>query len=427
MIHEFPFSEPVVVVKQSHRTKRPHTKSRYGCLSCKARRVKCQETRPHPCANCVTRNTSCVYPPLDQLLRRRHNAPDKPQGTEKTSHPSSVNTSAPALGFSSPMRLRTLSDRFPNTFSSDDLRFFHHFLVAAHPHLPFGNEDLWKTSLPAYAYECPHLMHAILSLGASHLSLLLLDGSRYAHLAVVHRGKALRLLGDALVAGDQCSQTELDLVLATAYALTFQANYMTDGLVDFLVMARGCAIITCQILNKHQRSEVFELLSLDDVCGGICSRLPSTPCCDGEMLDICIASLERIEPLLENSTQRRIYHAFLNTYKGLQNSARAGFVALIDVYTNWERMAHQEFMEFLDPHNYIARLLLLHFVTITTIMRPVFCLLRPRMLDSPKDVLANNQWGLDIYESLPSEMRGLVEWQTRYIALDKSLIQEMDV
>ena len=41
----------------------------------------------------------------------------------------------------------------PDTFSAVDLRFLHHFLITAYPHLPFGSEDVWQTSLPAYAHE----------------------------------------------------------------------------------------------------------------------------------------------------------------------------------------------------------------------------------------------------------------------------------
>jgi hypothetical protein len=38
-------------------------------------------------------------------------------------------------------------------FSGDDLRFFHHYLVVARPHLPFGSEEIWATEVPRYAHE----------------------------------------------------------------------------------------------------------------------------------------------------------------------------------------------------------------------------------------------------------------------------------
>lgn len=38
-------------------------------------------------------------------------------------------------------------------WSGDDLRFFHHFLVVARPHLPYGSEVIWATEVPKYAHE----------------------------------------------------------------------------------------------------------------------------------------------------------------------------------------------------------------------------------------------------------------------------------
>jgi hypothetical protein len=38
-------------------------------------------------------------------------------------------------------------------FSLTDLKFFHHFLVVAHPHLPLGNEEVWVQKIPLFAQE----------------------------------------------------------------------------------------------------------------------------------------------------------------------------------------------------------------------------------------------------------------------------------
>lgn len=40
---------------------RPHKKTRTGCLACKRRRVKCDETKPR-CSNCRDRTETCQYP-----------------------------------------------------------------------------------------------------------------------------------------------------------------------------------------------------------------------------------------------------------------------------------------------------------------------------------------------------------------------------
>ncbi|KAJ5487355.1 C6 transcription factor, partial [Penicillium desertorum] len=377
--------------------KRPHTKSRQGCFNCKARRVKvaliplsCQETQPHPCSNCVGRNMVCVYPSKDQVQRRRRPvSSEHPHRREEWSHGSIISTST-----ASPLtRWQTLSCNSPDTFSAADLRFLHHFLIAAYPHLPFGSEGIWKTSLPAYAHGCPHLMHSILCLGASHLSRITPNGKKYMPLAIAHRGKALKALGEALTTSDQCTRTELDLLLATTYALTIQSNYMEDGLVDFLVMVQGCAVITLRILDIYQGSEMFDSLTPEAIHTRILPLLPLTTCCDAEMLNISILTLEGIQPLLVTGSDRITYQAILNIYRGLQHSARRGFLALSEIYNSWVRIGSQEFREFLDPGNHVSRMLLLHFVAITVMMWPVFCILRPSMLETPVADLACRQWG----------------------------------
>ncbi|KAF3398153.1 hypothetical protein F1880_005695 [Penicillium rolfsii] len=401
------------VTRPAKSKKRPHAKSRQGCLNCKARKVKCQETQPYPCSNCVGRNMECVYPTKDQLLRRRRPVPSEEQHErQKRDHQSitGVAPASPLIGWKNP------SHHSPGTFSTDDLRFLHHFLITAYPHLPFGSEDIWQTSLPAYAHECPHLMHSILCLGASHLSRMTPNGYIYAPMAIAHRGKALKSLGEALTRSDQCTRTELDLILATTYALTFQSNYMEDGLVDFVVMVRGCAIITLRILNIYKGSEMFYSLTTESIYTRVLPLLPLTTCCDEDKLNLSILTLEYIQPLLKTGSHRITYQAIQNIYTGLQYSARAGFIALSEFYNSWERMGNREFMEFIDPANHVSRMLLLHFVAITVMMWPVFCILRPSMLKAPMANLTSCQWGVAIYQNLPAEMRELVKWQATYIA-----------
>lgn len=84
-----------------------HTKSRRGCLNCKRRRVKCQETLP-VCEHCKRLGLPCQYPRAG------------------------VTTPSSAL------------QTTPTQFSIDDLRFFHHFLVTAYPPLPIDGGAIWK-------------------------------------------------------------------------------------------------------------------------------------------------------------------------------------------------------------------------------------------------------------------------------------------
>ena len=89
-----------------------HTKSRRGCLQCKRRKVKCQETLPE-CDHCRRIGLACEYPPIP--------------GNQQL-------TPAPANALNST----------PTTFSMDDLQFFQHFLLTAYPPLPIKGEGVWR-------------------------------------------------------------------------------------------------------------------------------------------------------------------------------------------------------------------------------------------------------------------------------------------
>ncbi|OGM45657.1 hypothetical protein ABOM_005450 [Aspergillus bombycis] len=195
-------------------------------------------------------------------------------------------------------------------------------------------------------------------------------------------------------------------MLATVYALTFQAHYMADGLVDFAIMVRGCSIITRRILNKYKGSEMFKLLTDDAIITNTLPRIPPTPYADAENLNTSVETIQSIEPLLSCESHRNAYRALFNTYDSLKRSARDGFVAFTEFYDDWGRMSNREFMEFLDPGNYVSRLLFLHFVVASIMLRPVFRILKePRLLMFPKEELPLLQRGLDIYECLPSELQ----------------------
>jgi hypothetical protein len=267
-------------------------------------------------------------------------------------------------------------------------------------------------------------MHAILCLGASHLSLISPGGHSYTTRAVEHRGKALKYLSSALTSPNQPNRTDLDLIVAATYALTFQANYMTDGLIDFAVMVRGCSIVTRYLLTQYQCSEMFKLLMPNDIYAHVWPLLSAEPCHSPEMIDACIRTLEAIQPLLQGDIPRHItYSAILSTYQAMKVSAQQAFIAFTFIYNSWENMVDREFIELLNPSDPVSSLLLIHFVAATIMMRPIFEMLRPDLVNTPQDALANHHWGIHRYESIPARFRGLVDWQYRFITADKAWIE----
>ena len=109
-----------VAVRRKPMPRKGHKKSRRGCYSCKRRKIKCSELKPH-CENCVKAGISCEYP--------------------KTAEYAIV--PAPGIALNS----------LPAAFTMADMRFFHHFIVRAYPHLPVGADHTWTMEIPAIAHQ----------------------------------------------------------------------------------------------------------------------------------------------------------------------------------------------------------------------------------------------------------------------------------
>lgn len=120
-----PFSEPesaAARVRNKPIPRKGHTKSRRGCFNCKRRKIKCQETQP-ACGNCEKAGILCEYPKIVQQQQQSESSIIRqPQATN-------------------------------SAFSMTDMRFFHHFIVRAYPHLPVGADAVWTLEVPAFAQE----------------------------------------------------------------------------------------------------------------------------------------------------------------------------------------------------------------------------------------------------------------------------------
>lgn len=88
-----------------------------------------------------------------------------------------------------------------------------------------------------YREQYDFLAHAMLGLGASHLTLM--TSANYSNPALNHRVVAISSLNGQL-AKAHLEKAEADATMGALLALTFQSAYMADGMVEFLTMIRGC-------------------------------------------------------------------------------------------------------------------------------------------------------------------------------------------
>ncbi|KAK3672957.1 transcription factor [Recurvomyces mirabilis] len=147
------------------RTKRHHRKSRFGCLACKRRRVKCDEKRP-ACTSCALRLSDCVYPtsPNARIVE-----PPAPGSGIKSDDAGSGNASSPSSTASSP---RLILDAAELEVSGLELtqcylsRVFYSFDEAvSRPERLW----VWKVYIPTLAFTYSTVRDGMLTMGAIFL------------------------------------------------------------------------------------------------------------------------------------------------------------------------------------------------------------------------------------------------------------------
>ncbi|ESK88710.1 c6 zinc finger domain-containing protein [Moniliophthora roreri MCA 2997] len=151
---------------------RLHVKSRTGCITCKKRRIKCDETEPK-CNHCLWRNIECVW-----------------KKTKSTDNPASL--------------AKPLSAPRPIPINITSLRLIHHFAVASASTYCSDPEytDIITIAIPQISWYHPHLLHAMLSCTALHLgrlySNLNSNETNWISLASAHRKAAIAAFPSAM-------------------------------------------------------------------------------------------------------------------------------------------------------------------------------------------------------------------------------------
>ncbi|EXJ87686.1 hypothetical protein A1O1_04610 [Capronia coronata CBS 617.96] len=414
-------------------TRRSHKKSRGGCYSCKSRKIKCGEQKP-ACGSCAIKGLNCTYP-TEPVKRQSSSSARGNDRTSTTSHTLAVLRRNPTTGPSFSANETAFGSgggAEGRTFSMLDMRFFHHFLTIAYPHLPVGNDTVWVHEIPQFAERHGYLMHAILSLGASHLSRL--TGVDYRRESLVHRGQAIAGLNQALSQWQTARRYgESDAMLAACYALTFQALYMGDGLADFVTMVRGCALTTEKI--RHDNSPTAFNLQPDYHLECMAPRLQQLPSVDPRLLEDAGRALDEIRPYMsdtdddndrnDHDTELDFHDALVDAVAGLQASPASGYLQFISIYGVWYEMPHDRFKTFLDPDNLVAQLLLAYFVCLQLLMVPLAAHEWPHRADILRvRVLSGTvEWAEAIFDRLEaSDLRGLLDWPREIIAIVRAEI-----
>ncbi|KAL2853396.1 hypothetical protein BJY01DRAFT_207000 [Aspergillus pseudoustus] len=201
--------------------RRSHTKSRFGCRTCKRRHIRCDETFPQ-CRNCTKHNCRCDYMDVatvhDESTSIR-NVPDLLMSAEiemeiKNWH---------LTGLPPFPELMHFPRNCWSKLSRTDLRLIHHIIglsIDLHRR-GLSNCTIWAQKMPLFlsiAISHDFVMSSILTLSAAHLAWITRN-QETKQLAFHHRGTAIQGLQKAIGA---FSKENSDGVLAASILLSWQ-------------------------------------------------------------------------------------------------------------------------------------------------------------------------------------------------------------
>ncbi|KAL1963330.1 hypothetical protein VTN77DRAFT_8451 [Rasamsonia byssochlamydoides] len=178
--------------------RRSHRKSRTGCLQCKRRKVKCDETKP-VCKNCLRHATAgeCSFVSVSSSRSSSHSA-HRPDDVSLSTTSPQVSASTPMSATNSASTPSTAALRpraLPPELAVLDLELLHHYststsyTLSRHPTL----QTVWRIRAPQIGFSSDFVLRGILAIAALHIAHLRpADKDLYLSHAHAHHDAALQ-------------------------------------------------------------------------------------------------------------------------------------------------------------------------------------------------------------------------------------------
>ncbi|ATZ50032.1 hypothetical protein BCIN_05g04220 [Botrytis cinerea B05.10] len=188
------------------RPRRPHHKSRTGCLQCKSRKVKCDEKKPS-CQKCQSygSGSECSYlrtHPMKSLHSHEIQCSTMMrQGSKSKSPASDILPSKVELSPRPAVSPTPSLSASSYSFSTLDMELLHYYTVyGVSDFIDFASgQELYRTTVVELAFQFPFLMHEILALAALQLSHARpLKAAYYHEASTAHLTTALQLFQDTV-------------------------------------------------------------------------------------------------------------------------------------------------------------------------------------------------------------------------------------
>lgn len=261
----------------------------------------------------------------------------------------------------------------------------------------------------------------MLGLAATHLSAI--TSVDYSDAALSHRVRAIEGFNKALSKKPE-KEPDGDALLATMYSLTFQSAFMSDSLIEFLIMVRGCVMLSGHLLS--QSSIAFFVIDWYSHLRYMEPRLDDLPFVDMALAEGAEASLEALNFVLEDEVNSFYYSELTNVVSGIKASSKLGklhfngiktyisdflegYWRLVGIYNVMGMLSDANFSAFANPNNTVGQILLAHFMALEVVLLPM--LEREYDKTFPTNQLINRcSWFDSIERSVPPEFRHFVRW-----------------
>ncbi|KAH8431140.1 uncharacterized protein LDX57_008799 [Aspergillus melleus] len=359
--------------------RRPHRKSRHGCLECKRRRVKCDETRP-VCSNCTKRLTECEYDSTSSFLWANQGPKPRPASnlspSEGSQPPESNLITANSFGVLGRLGGGGRNPQSTTDLNLSDLELMMQWCNSTYLSLARNGQTdhIWRCCVPEEALSHPFLMHGILALSALHLARTKDDhrSSAYVDTAVSHQNRALAFFRESL---SDITESNAKAMFGFAgvvvlYALAFPHPLevddpwvCVDDLTQVFVLARGVQQVLRKATPSIVASDWASVLVLGDY--------DHTPPEDAQ------AVLDRLHEANNQYGEQDPAHdtdLHRHTIENLADMIAAISSGLITatIFCRWAIKLRPEYVDLVRNRNPLALVILAHYCAILHTMRGVW-------------------------------------------------------
>lgn len=164
-----------------------------------------------------------------------------------------------------------------------------------------------------------YLAHAVLGLGASHLSQN--NGLDYSSQAIQHRVAAIKLVNQQF---DNPSKNPLDAdaLFATVLCLIAQSSLMPDSMAEYMTMVRGGNLVATTIIPDFQKS-LFRMFTPEGHMETLAQMVTEQPK-DLMVIHGFKKSVVNLEPLLHRAHELQYQGSMVKAITALESSSLDG-------------------------------------------------------------------------------------------------------